>query len=271
MKFAVFGNPIAHSKSPRIHQDFAASLGISLEYEKRLAPKNDFATSVANFFDKEGGCGANVTLPFKQEAFRLCDQLTERARAAGAVNTLWKQDEKLHGDNTDGIGLVTDMQTNQGWSLAGRKVLILGAGGAVRGILQPLHAAGLQQITVANRTPSKVTRLAADMQPLGIPFTPQPLAAIEGRYDLVINAISAGLHGEMPPLPDTLLTPQACCYDLLYADTDTPFLRWAKAHHAVACADGLGMLVEQAAASFTRWLSKTPDTHRVIQAMRKSS
>src|SRR5690606_17192723 len=155
--------------------------------------------------------------------------LTSRASAAGAVNTLWQEDGKLHGDNTDGAGLVTDMQTNLGWQLAGRRLLVLGAGGAVRGILKPLADAGVAHITVANRTLERARALAADMQPCGVLLDACTLDAIDGAFDLVVNAISAGLAGEMPALPAGLLAADACCYDLVYGKTETPFVRWAKA------------------------------------------
>lgn len=266
MKFVVFGNPIAHSQSPRIHQAFAQQFALELSYAKQQVPLTDFAACVAEFF-AAGGVGANVTLPFKEEAFALCTQLTKRAQAAGAVNTLWQENGQLCGDNTDGIGLVCDMQTNLGWQLSGRKLLVLGAGGAVRGILKPLADAGVTNITVANRTLARAATLAHDMQPHGVTLESCALDAITGSYDLVVNAISAGLAGAAPALPNKLLTADACCYDLVYGKTETPFIRWAKTQGCAHTADGLGMLVEQAAASFTRWLGRAPNTQPVMRQL----
>ncbi len=265
---AVFGNPIAHSRSPAIHHAFATQFSLDVQYDKLLAPKEGFAEAVAEFF-QQGGEGANVTLPFKQEAFALCDQLSDRAAAAGAVNTLWQKEGKLQGDNTDGVGLVTDMQTNLGWSLAGKRLLVLGAGGAVRGILKPLQQAGVSHITVANRTLSRAEQLADDMAAHDVAIKSLPLTAIDGSYDVVINAISAGLQGEQPDLPGHIVTPATHCYDLVYADEPTPFLRWAKAQNVTQLADGLGMLVEQAATSFAIWLQQRPTTAVVIQQLRQ--
>lgn len=268
MKFAVFGNPVAHSKSPIIHDAFARQFGLEIFYEKTLVPLTGFSAAIASFF-ATGGKGANVTLPFKEEAFALCMKVTRRAQMAGAVNTLWQEDGRLQGDNTDGVGLVTDMEKNHGWSLAGKKLLVLGAGGAVRGILGPLHEAGIADITVANRSLERVVQLAQDMKRQGVVIKPMALAELNGSYGLVINAISAGIKGEMPALPEELLTPHTHCYDLVYGDALTPFLNWAKKQGCQQSADGLGMLVEQAAASFSRWLGKQPDTQAVIASLRK--
>lgn len=267
-RFAVFGNPIAHSKSPIIHQAFAQSLDIELVYERRLAPVDGFAQSVESFF-AEKGIGANVTLPFKEQAFDLCQVTTQRAKVAGAVNTLWQQEGVLHGDNTDGLGLVKDMTANLGWQLSGKHMLILGAGGAVRGIIEPLVAAGIASITVANRTLERAQHLANDMAAHKIAIDVTELAAIKGQYDVVINAISAGLKGEMPPLPSSLVSQNGYCYDLLYANGDTPFIAWAKQQGIKHTADGLGMLVEQAAASFNQWLAASPQTLPVIRLLKE--
>lgn len=271
-KLAVFGNPIAHSKSPVIHQAFAKQLGLAVEYTKILVPLDGFTKSVNDFF-AAGGVGANVTLPFKQQAYELCQQLTQRAEVAAAVNTLWYDNGQLHGDNTDGIGLVTDMQVNLGWSLAGKRALILGAGGAVRGILQPLVTAGITDISVANRSWSRVKQLAVDMQQHDIAITPLTLNELvapqdNSGYGLVINAISAGLSGDMPSLPTKLSTDDCCCYDLVYRDGGTPFIRAVAASGCRQTADGMGMLVEQAAASFERWLGKAPTTKQLIASLR---
>lgn len=270
LTFAVFGNPVAHSRSPVIHQAFARQFDVSLDYQKRLAPLDGFRQAVEQFF-AEGGSGANVTLPFKEEAFRLCRVTTQRAKTAGAVNTLWQIDGELHGDNTDGIGLVRDMTVNLGWQLQGKSVLILGAGGAVRGIIDPLAEAGVAQITVANRTLERARTLAADMQLHGRPVNVMPLDRLSGQHDIIINAISAGLQGDVPDLPGDLGHENSGCYDLLYGTATTPFVRWAEQQGYRNRADGLGMLVEQAAASFERWLALTPSTSRVIQGLRNGS
>lgn len=270
LQLVVIGNPIGHSRSPLIHHAFAKKLGLTVNYTRLEAPLDGFAASVEKFFEG-GGRGANVTLPFKQQAFSLCDKLSDRAQVAGAVNTLWREDGILCGDNTDGFGLVRDMCLNQGWELAGRRLLVLGAGGAVRGILQPLYEAGITDICVANRTLARAQTLANDMQQHAIEIKPMALADISGHYDLVINAISAGLKGDMPALPSALLNNASCCYDLVYGKTLTPFTQWAQHQGCHYVADGLGMLVEQAAASFERWTGQRPATAEVIEDLRNAT
>jgi shikimate dehydrogenase len=265
MRFAVFGNPIAHSRSPQIHQAFAAQRGVSMDYQRILAPLEDFPGAVKQFF-AEGGVGANVTVPFKEEAWHLCDTLTDRARSAGAVNTLWQEDGKLHGDNTDGVGLVTDLRNNLNWPLRDQHILILGAGGAVRGVLGPLLAEQPAQIRIANRTEEKARDLALMFAGRGVPVFGGGLQDTRGPYDLIINATSAGLSGEMPALPPSLISATTRCYDMIYGDT--PFLRWAAEHQCHARADGLGMLVEQAAEAFQRWHGWRPATAVVMEQMR---
>lgn len=268
--YAVFGNPIHHSKSPRIHQAFAAQTGQDLDYIPVLAPTDGFAASVAAF-QQAGGRGLNITVPFKGEAFALADRLEERAALAGAVNTLWFDDQGQRiGDNTDGVGLVRDLTTHLGLELAGKQILILGAGGAVRGVLGPLLATDPASLVIANRTLAKAETLTA----LFAPTTPIPLAAVgfdalAGQtFDLVINATSSGLHGELPPLPPALFTPQGVGYDMVYGDEPTVFVRWAKTHGARDAFDGLGMLVEQAAESFRLWRGVLPETHAVMERLR---
>ena len=269
-RFAVFGNPIEHSRSPEIHQAFAAERGIEIEYQRILAPLDQFNYQVRRFFD-EGGEGANVTLPFKEQAFELCDQLTERARQAGAVNTLWMKHDALHGDNTDGIGLVTDIRHNLGWQLHGKRILILGAGGAVRGVVGPLIAETPAEICIANRTVEKANAIVDALGNLGVPLYAQPLAELTGEYDVMINAISAGLAGEMPALPEKLFAADAVAYDMVYTATgNTPFTDWAELHGAVSVSDGLGMLVEQAAEAFHRWHPWRPNARAVIHQLRES-
>ncbi len=266
--YCVFGNPVNHSRSPDIHHAFAAQRSDAVQYEKREAPLDDFAGAVQTFREA-GGQGANVTVPFKEQAFSLCDAITERADQAGAVNTLWWDGEQLHGDNTDGAGLVKDIRDNQGWSIHKKRVLILGAGGAVRGVLAPLLAEEPTLLRIANRTKEKAEALAANvMKGEGPPVLGGGLDNLMGQFDLVINAISAGLQGEMPALPDGLLAEGAVAYDMVYGNEPTPFLRWAEQQGASATADGLGMLVEQAAEAFEIWRGWRPDTAPVMASLR---
>jgi len=269
-KYAVFGNPIKHSKSPVIHAAFAEQCGQAMQYRAVRVELDGFERAVGNFF-AGGGCGLNITLPFKQQAFALADEHSDRAARAGAVNTLCLQDDgSLFGDNTDGIGLVRDMIANLGWQLRDQRILVLGAGGAVRGVLEPLLRERPQSLTIANRTAQKARDLAAEFAELGA-LEGCGLDQLEGRqFDLVINAISAGLDGEMPELPGSLLTERSCCYDMLYDAEPTPFMRWAALHTAWAVADGLGMLVEQAAESFYRWRRVRPATGPVIAQLRNT-
>ena len=269
--YAVFSNPIPHSRSPQIHQAFAEQKSQTVDYQRIEAPLDGFAETVEKFFS-DGGRGANVTVPFKEQAFALCDVLTERAQHAKAVNTLWKKDGKLHGDNTDGVGLVTDIRQNFGWQLADKRILILGAGGAVRGVLAPLIAQTPAEIVIANRTISRAEKLVEDFSGAGISLFANTLDNIHGQFDVIINAISAGLHGDMPPLPHTVLAQDCACYDMVYSATgSTPFIEWARQHNAVADGDGLGMLVEQAAEAFSIWHGWRPATQTVIHAMRSGA
>ena len=262
--YAVIGHPIEHSRSPDIHALFAAQTGQDMHYERRSAPVDGFAASIRAFF-AAGGAGLNVTLPFKQEAFERADTLSERAKRASAVNTLMARGDEIHGDNTDGAGLVADLTGRLGTDLAGTHVLILGAGGAVRGVVPNLFAAGVARITVANRTRGKSRAIAESCHGMG-PIAACGLAEAPFDADLVINAISAGLAGEMPALDDRVLTRARTVYDMIYADTITPFLCWAR-DRGVAGEDGFGMLVEQAAESFVLWRGIRPDTQAVIAAL----
>lgn len=268
-RYAVFGNPVGHSRSPDIHHAFAAQRSDNLVYERIEAPVDDFAAAVATFFDHKG-CGANVTVPFKEQAHDLCDRLSQRARQAGAVNTLWRADGQLQGDNTDGAGLVADLCHNQGWRLAGRRVLLLGAGGAVRGVLGPLLAQGPSKVVIANRTVARAEALVTRFSDLGVPLSAVGLSQLQGPFDVLINAISAGLHDEMPNLDATLVGPDTVAYDMLYGAEPTPFIRWAEHHNAKASCDGLGMLVEQAAEAFHVWRGWRPDTAPVLAQLRKN-
>lgn len=269
-RYAVIGNPIAHSKSPLIHAAFAEQTGQDIAYDRILGSLTDFAADLRRFF-AEGGRGLNVTLPFKEQAHTLADERSEAAAVAGAVNTLIRlADGRLRGDNTDGVGLVRDLIQNHGFEFKERRVLLVGAGGAARGVLKPLLETGLEQLTIVNRTVAKALELAR----LGAAFGPVEGLGFDGlagrRFDLIINATSAGLAGEVPPLPDDCLAPGGWVYDMLYGDQMTPFCRWGAAHSAERALDGLGMLVEQAAESFWLWRGVRPDTAPVIAKLRRA-
>jgi shikimate dehydrogenase len=261
-RYAVFGHPIAHSKSPQIHAAFARQTGQDMTYEAILAPKDGFASSVAAFV-AAGGRGANVTVPFKEEAYRLADRLSSRAQRAGAVNTLSFETEGIVGDNTDGAGLVADLTRNQHCALAGRRILLLGAGGAARGVIEPLLDQQPAALVIANRTVSRAQDLA-ELFDRGVRAC--GFDGLDSPFDLVINATAASLAGELPPLSPRLFTPDTLAYDMMYG-RDTPFLAFARAHGA-ATADGLGMLVEQAAEAFYLWRGARPHTAPVIAALR---
>ncbi|MFQ3788852.1 shikimate dehydrogenase [Halomonas sp. A29] len=264
-RYCVFGNPISHSKSPAIHTAFAEQTGEDIEYTAIAAPLDDFAGAWRRF-TAERGRGANVTVPFKEEAFRLCDTLSQRAQRARAVNTLLLGKNGLtYGDTTDGIGLARDLGRH-GVALAGARILVLGAGGAVRGVLEPLLAAGPASLLVANRTAEKAEALAADFRDLGT-ISGGGFDAVAGPFDLVINGTSASLAGDLPPLPDGLFAAGATAYDMMYGAEPTVFLRWA-AKRGAHTFDGLGMLVEQAAESFFQWRGKRPETDSVREALR---
>jgi shikimate dehydrogenase len=266
-RYAVFGNPIAHSKSPLIHRLLAEQTGQEMRYDALLLPLDDFAGQARAFFAQ--GRGANVTVPFKEEAFRLADSLTARAQRAGAVNTLSRQaDGTLLGDNTDGAGLVRDLTVNAGYALAGRRVLLLGAGGAVRGVLQPLLMQAPGELVIANRTASRAEQLAAAFADLG-PLRAAAFDALRGPFDLIVNGTSASLAGELPPLTDGLVEAgRTLCYDMMYGREPTAFCRWASGHGARAV-DGLGMLVEQAAEAFHLWRGVRPDSASVLERLRR--
>jgi len=265
--YAVFGNPIAHSKSPAIHAGFARSTGQDLVYEARLAPVDGFQGAVAEFV-AAGGRGANVTVPFKEEAFRLAKRLTDRAARAGAVNTLVFDGADVLGDNTDGAGLVRDIVDNLGFPLAGRRILLLGAGGAARGVIAPLLAGAPASLTIANRTADKARSLAAAFADLAA-IDAGSFDDLAGKsFDLVINATSASLAGAALPLPAGLFAPGSLAYDMMYGKGDTPFIAQARAQGAGRLADGLGMLVEQAAEAFRVWRGVLPETAGVLAGLR---
>ena len=267
-RYAVFGNPVAHSQSPFIHSQFAAQAGLSLTYEALLAPLDDFASSLQTFF-AEGGNGANVTVPFKEQAFTLANELSERARRAGAVNTLIKLDNgQIRGDNTDGAGLVNDL-LEHGITLTGQRILLLGAGGAVRGALEPLLAQKPAEVCIANRTVERAEQLAREFADLG-PVVAAGYDWIDAPADLIINGTSASLQGELPPLASSLVKAgHTACYDMMYGKNTTAFNQWAQSLDAARTLDGLGMLVGQAAEAFYIWTGQRPDTTPVIQALRQ--
>jgi len=268
-RYAVFGNPIGHSKSPQIHQAFAAQTQQDLSYEALLAPVDAFAESFQQFL-QEKGRGCNITVPFKQDAFELADQLTDRAQRAGAVNTLWQDVEGVvHGDTTDGIGLVRDLTDNQQLNLDGKRILVLGAGGAVRGVIEPILAKKPSQLVIANRTVSKAEQLAELFAEFGTISGCGFTDLVGQEFDLIINGTAASLAGELPPLPDDLLAEGAACYDMMYSKETTVFNTWALEHGAVKAIDGLGMLVEQAAESFKIWRGVQPETQAVMDHLRE--
>ncbi len=266
-QFTVVGNPIEHSKSPQIHQLFAQQFDLRIDYGTTLGEVGGFNQAVQHF-EASGGAGLNVTVPFKLDAFHLADQLTPRAEFAGAVNTLWFDGGKIHGDNTDGIGLLNDITNNIGFDLAGKRILLLGAGGAVRGILQPLLEAGPSELVIANRTEGKAIDLAQLFEPHGSVKASTFKALEDQQFDVVINGTAASLQGELPPLPQDCFKPEALAYDLMYAAQPTLFMKWASNAGATHCHDGLGMLVEQAAEAFFIWNQHRPSTAPVISALR---
>lgn len=264
-RYAVIGNPVEHSRSPQIHAAFALATGQDLHYARLLAPLDGFAATAREFF-AAGARGANVTVPFKEEAWRLADELSPRARAAGAVNTLRAEGARLIGDNTDGAGLVRDLAQNLAVGLQGSRILLLGAGGAARGVLQPLLEARPAQLVIANRTLARAEELAA-RHPL---LRATAFGDLGGaQFDLVINATSASLAGEVPPLPPALFARGALAYDMMYGRGEMPFLAWARGAGAARRADGLGMLVEQAAEAFFVWRGVRPQTAAVLADLRR--
>jgi shikimate dehydrogenase len=267
-RYAVIGNPVAHSKSPLIHAAFAQGSRQDMTYERILAPRDGFAAAVAEFA-AAGGQGLNVTVPFKLDAIELAATASPRAHAAGACNTLKRAGNHWHADNTDGAGLVRDLTLNHRVSLAGRDILLLGAGGAARGIIVPLLGEGARSLTVANRTASRADELAERFAGEG-PVSAMSVQALAGRdFDLVINATSAGLKDDVAlPWPTGLFRRHAFAYDLIYADAPTLFLRWAREQGVMHTADGLGMLIEQAAESFALWRGITPDTAPIFKLLR---
>jgi shikimate dehydrogenase len=267
-RYAVIGNPVAHSKSPQIHAAFARSTGQDMSYERLEAPLDGFVATVQAFRDG-GGRGLNVTVPFKVEAFALASLHSSRAQLAGAVNTLMQEpDGRWYGDNTDGAGLVRDLTDNLGLELRDRSVLVLGAGGAARGIVGPLLDCLPRTLAISNRTHAKAAALAAQFAPLGPIEAIAPTDLPGHRFDLVINSTSVGVAAETHDWPASVFAPGSFAYDLVYADQPTQFVRWAARHGAARTADGLGMLIEQAAESFHLWRGVRPHTAPVFALLR---
>jgi len=269
-RYAVIGNPVAHSKSPLIHRQFARQTGQRMEYEAILVEEGGLAQAIGNF-QASGGKGLNITVPFKHEARQLMDECSEYAEHAGAVNTiLFRQDGRRYGHNTDGIGLVRDIVINHGGTIEDSRILILGAGGAVHGVLEPILNERPAGIVIANRTVDKAIILAQSLT-ASIPVKACGYSALgESAFDLIINGTSASMKNELPPLPASVIAAQCWCYDMMYGDEPTIFMNWARDNGAVKYLDGLGMLVEQAAESFYLWRDVRPDTAPVINQLRKN-
>jgi len=268
-QYRVFGNPIHQSKSPSIHKAFAQATKQNLNYQAQLVAEDEFEDTVKAFF-AAGGKGLNITVPFKQRAFAMAQSLSPAAQKAEAANTLYVNDQgQLVADNTDGIGLVRDICHNLGGELKAKRILVLGAGGAVRGVLQPILAQLPAQVTIANRTHSKARDLAASFTDLG-QIEAVPMDQLHGPFDWIINGTSASLAGDLPALPEGLLTDTSRCYDMMYSAQTTVFNTWALHQGAAQVDDGLGMLVEQAAQSFSLWCGMLPPTAEVLSALRRS-
>lgn len=273
IKLAVLGHPIKHSRSPDIHHAFATKLGLDVQYDAIDVPPGEFVAQV-KALQADGYRGLNVTLPYKEEAFALAKTHTERAQQAAAVNTLTYDASAGHwrGDNTDGEGLVFDLTSMRGWRLAGERILVLGAGGAVRGVLGPLLATGPQALMIANRTVGKaedlVTAFSEAAKQHGCALSAGGFADAESRFDLIINGTSASLSADVPPVSNDVIGPETCVYDMMYAPEETAFNAWAAAAGARRRSDGLGMLIGQAGASFTQWTGQRPDVRGVVAQFR---
>jgi shikimate dehydrogenase len=273
-QYAVIGNPIGHSKSPEIHTLFAKQTEQDLHYQALLAPIDGFNQTVMQFFEKEQGLGLNVTVPFKQDAWQLCNEaeneLSDYARLAGAVNTLvYRQDKTILGTNTDGLGIVSDLENNNQIKLNDKNILILGAGGAVRGVIQPILEKHPKHVFIANRTESKAYQLADIFK------SPEIIAAggydeiPDVDFDIVINGTAASLKGDIPPITESCVRKAECCYDMMYANQPTAFVQWAIDQGVPKSLDGLGMLIEQAAESFYIWRGVRPETAEVFSKLRQ--
>ncbi len=270
-RYAVFGHPIAHSQSPRIHTLFAAATKQAMTYQAEDVPPEGFDEAVRRFV-ASGGRGLNLTVPLKELAFRMAHSVSPEAARSKAVNTfLVSPDGHIHGDNTDGRGLVRDLTLNLGIPMRGQRILILGAGGATRGILEPLLKLGPAAVTLTNRTAEKALQLVLEFEDLG-PLKAVPMEALEDQpYDMILNATAASLSGDLPPLPDHVLADGGTCYDLAYGKEPTPFVEWGLQHGAAISSDGMGMLVEQAAEAFFLWRGIRPETAPVIETLQRAS
>ena len=267
-RYGVMGYPVSHSRSPVIHRLFALQTGQDIQYELLQVPPDNLEKAVRQF-QRTGGKGLNVTVPHKTEVVKLCDHLSERASTAGAANTLSFRDGEIHGDNTDGIGLLRDLVVNHGVTLEGASILILGAGGATRGIIGPLLEMQPAMVRIANRTIEKAAALAGHFSHFGaVSACRFNVVPVTGNYDLIVNATSAAFRGEAPPYPEAAVSPETFCYDLSYGLTPTPFSEWAREHGAAKSVMGWGMLVEQAAESFHIWRGVRPDTAPVLKQMK---
>ena len=270
-RFAVVGNPVEHSLSPRIHAAFARQGGRQIDYRAERVEVDDFEGWVSAFFNAEGH-GLNVTLPFKTRAFDMADTVSDRARLTGAANFLTANEAGgIHADNTDGKGLLIDVTANAGWILEGARILVLGAGGAVKGVIPSLLDASPAALVIANRTAERAEALVAEWAAQPIPVSGGGYEQAAGApWDVIINGTSTGLSNDMPALPsETVLAEGCCCYDMAYGKGPTPFMRWAVEQGARDARDGLGMLVEQAAESFYLWLGEYPNTQLVIADLRQ--
>ena len=267
-RYGVMGYPVSHSRSPVIHRLFALQTGQDIQYELLQVTPEKLEQAVRQF-QRTGGKGLNITVPHKRAVCRLCDQLSERASTAGAANTLVFQDSEIYGDNTDGIGLLRDLAVNLGINLDGANILILGAGGATRGIVGPLLEMQPRALVIANRTIDKAEALVERFSASGpVSACRFNIVPVSDPFDLIINATSAGIHGESPPYPDAAVSENTFCYDLSYGLEPTPFSVWAKKHGALRSVMGWGMLVEQAAESFNLWRDVRPDTAPVLRQMK---
>jgi len=268
-QYAVIGNPIEHSKSPLIHSQLAEQTQEAVEYGRILGSLEHFAKDVELFF-KQGGKGLNITVPFKEQAWQLADELSDRAKIAGAVNTLsLLAGGRIRGDNTDGVGLVRDLAYNHGIDIEKQTVLLLGAGGASKGVALPLLQCNPIQLIIANRTASRAEKLASSLKPYGDATGCGLDQLTDERFSLIINGTASSLTGKVPQIPETILATDGITYDMMYSDQATAFVQWGLDHRASKALDGLGMLVEQAAESFALWRGIRPATERVIQGLRE--
>lgn len=269
IQLAVFGEPIRHSLSPQIHQQFAEQAGLRIDYRRILTPPEQLTKNFQRFV-KEGGVGANITLPLKELALTLADELDPLVQQTGALNTLRQVGNKWLGSNTDGVGLVKDLQRFCG-PLTGMRVLLIGAGGAARGVAPPLVAAGIEHLHVVNRTPERAEQLVRSIFQASEPVSAGALTSMPNpHFDIVINATASGLQQERPPISERVLGSKPLCYDMVYGDKATAFMQWATGH-GCKVQDGLGMLIGQAAESFRLWTGVTPDTSSVMALLRRQN